>query len=128
MQTGKKLEANEIKEQTTPTTSKSENLGHLSCIDGVKAITMTSVIMGHVLTCSPSILNNGKELVTYGGFAFFVSHLMPAFSVNSSFTITGLLTCYLMFKENQTYLLVTSLFRLVALIAYHCIVQETETG
>lgn len=90
----------------------------LRCIEGIKVISMVYVIMGHVLMCTSSIITNGRELTDNSSVSFFVANLVPAFAVNSFFTITGLLTSYLTFKQNQSHSFITSPAKWLAFIIY----------
>lgn len=72
----------------------------LSCIEGIKVIAMCYIIMGHVLMCVSILLSNARELASASSLAFYLAYLVPAFAVNCFFTITGLLTAYLIFKQN----------------------------
>lgn len=71
----------------------------LRCIDGIKVLSMCYVIMGHVLMIMSS---NVDDLLNRIGTlpSLMVSNLMPAFSVNAFFCITGILTTYQIFEHN----------------------------
>lgn len=90
----------------------------LSILEGIKVICMMYVILGHVLMCFSLVINNGRELASTTSVAFFISNLVPAFAVNSFFTITGLLTSFLLFKQNQSYSFMSNPGKWVAFIMY----------
>lgn len=90
----------------------------LRCIEGIKVIAMCYVIMGHVLMCITSVMVNGREIASSTSMAFYLANLVPAFAVNSFFTITGILTTYLVFKQNQSHSFITSPTKWLAFIVY----------
>lgn len=79
---------------------KEDNIVDLSALEGIKVIAMCYVIMGHTLMCVISGLIDGREIVNNS--AFLLANMVPAFSVNSFFGITGILTSYLLFKQNKS--------------------------
>lgn len=73
----------------------------LSIVEGIKVISMCYVILGHVLMTTTMFMSNGRDMASTTSLAWFIANLTPAFAVNSFFSITGLLTSYLIFKTKQ---------------------------
>lgn len=71
------------------------------CVDGIKVLTMLYVIMGHLLMCLPLIVENSRAF-NLGSSLIIVSHMMPGFAVNAFFSITGLLSTYIILMHNRT--------------------------
>lgn len=90
----------------------------LSCLEGIKVICMCYVVMGHVLMCLTTTVVNGREAAETSSIIFYLANLVPAFAVNSFFTITAFLTSYLMFKQNQSHSFITSPMKWFAFIMY----------
>lgn len=90
----------------------------LRCIEGIKVIAMSYIIMGHVLMCATLLVENGRETAYSNSVTYAITNMMPAFAVNAFFTITGLLTAYLMFKQNQSHSFITSPIKWFAFIMY----------
>jgi len=90
----------------------------LRVLEGIKVISMCYVIFGHVLMVFTAVIVNGREMADTNPPAFVIANLVPAFSVNAFFTITGLLTSYLMFKQNQSYSLFASPPKWIAFALY----------
>lgn len=90
----------------------------LSVVEGIKVVSTCYVIMGHVLMCISPTVVNGRDLAELKSPAFVASNLLPAFAVNSFFAITGLLTSYLLFKQNQSHTFITSPAKWISFIAY----------
>lgn len=72
----------------------------LDILSSIKVIAMCYVILGHVLMIVTGGVIDARQLKTNP--AFLVANLSPAFAVNSFFSITGILTAYLLLKENKT--------------------------
>lgn len=115
METGDKLNGGDSSKE-----SAEEQKQHvdLRILEGIKVLSMSYVIVGHVLMCLTGVVGNGREAARTTSPSFFIANLVPAFAVNSFFTITGLLTSYLMFKQNQSYSFITSPLKWVAFIIY----------
>lgn len=73
----------------------------LSNLEGIKVICMCYVILGHVLMTTTMIMSNGRDMASTTSISWFLANLTPAFAVNSFFSITGILTSYLLFKTKQ---------------------------
>jgi len=71
-------------------------------LEGTKVVSMCYVITGHVLMIIVTSASNTGEMKDTKHIAYLLANLVPAFTVNSFFVITGLLTSYLMFKHNQS--------------------------
>lgn len=80
---------------------KEKKIVDLSNLEGIKVICMCYVILGHVLMSTTMIVSNGRDLASTTSISFFTANLTPAFAVNSFFSITGILTTYLLFKTKQ---------------------------
>ena len=74
---------------------------HISCLDGIRFISMTWVVLGHVLMQVLGELPTNSSLTLYRKFESFwfqpVDNALP--SVDTFFMLSGLLVCYLMLKE-----------------------------
>lgn len=90
----------------------------LRALEGIKVICMAYVIMGHVLMCLTMCIKNGRDLAVSTSPSFFIANLVPAFAVNSFFTVTGLLTSYLLFKQNKSHSLFGSPLKWLAFMLY----------
>lgn len=88
----------------------------LRVIEALKTIAMSYVIFAHTLMCSTSGMLDGRQITNNP--LFFFGNMIPAFSVNTFFGITGLLTCYLMFKQNDAYPFMTQPTKWIAFIIY----------
>lgn len=95
-----------------------EPIVDLRPLEGIKVICMAYVIMGHVLMCLTMVIKNGRDLAVSTSPSFFIANLVPAFAVNSFFTITGLLTSYLLFKQNKSHSLFGSPSKWIAFMLY----------
>lgn len=95
-----------------------EPIVDLRPLEGIKVICMAYVIMGHVLMCLTMVIKNGRDLAASTSPSFFIANLVPAFAVNSFFTITGLLTSYLLFKQNKSHSLFGSPAKWLAFMLY----------
>lgn len=91
----------------------------LKALEGIKVISMCYVITGHVLMCVSSGLIDGRQIVNNP--VFFLANMVPAFSVNSFFAITGILTSYLMFKQNKSMSFIKQPSKWVAFILFRYI-------
>jgi peptidoglycan/LPS O-acetylase OafA/YrhL len=119
LQTGRRLRAlDENRNSDNQSEDRPSTCVDLSCIEGVKVMAMMYVIAAHVLMCMTTIVADSRELVLDGTVAFVLTNLVPAFAVNSFFVITGMLTCYLMLKQNQSHSFVTSPGKWFAFILY----------
>lgn len=90
----------------------------LNSLEGIKVICMTYVVMGHVLMCISTIVMNGYEFANAQSLPFYLANLAPAFAVNSFFTITGILTSFLLLKQNKEQNFMTSPLKWVAFFVY----------
>lgn len=88
----------------------------LRCIEGIKVLAMWYVLCGHVLLCSTIGITYAQRAHT--DIAFYMSKLVPAFAVNAFFGITGILTSYLVFKQNHKSKLITNPAKWAAFIVY----------
>lgn len=93
-----------------------EKIIDLRAIEGIKTIAMCYVIFGHTLMCSTSGMLDGRQITNNP--LFFYGNMIPAFSVNTFFGITGILTCYLMFKQNDAFPFMTQPTKWIAFIIY----------
>jgi len=90
----------------------------LRVIEGIKVISMCYVMIGHVLMISTALMVNGRELADVKPLAYFIAYPAPALTVNVFFTITGLLTSYLMFKHNQAHSLFANPLKWISFALY----------
>lgn len=103
--------------ETNSNSAKSEDkIVDFSLFEGIKVIAMCYVIMGHVLMVITGGIVDGRQLSSNP--AFKVANLMPAFAVNSFFVITGILTCYLLFKQHQSKAFMTRPSNWLAVIVF----------
>ena len=74
---------------------------HISCLDGIRFISMTWVVLGHVLMQVQSELPTNSVPTLFKKFESFwfqpIDNALP--SVDTFFLLSGLLVCYLMLKE-----------------------------
>jgi len=105
-------------EVMTNDSSGGEKVVDLRCIEGIKVLAMCYVIMGHVLMCMTALVSNGREMAEENTVAYYLANLLPAFAVNSFFSITGLLTAYLMLKQDRSHSFINHPGKWVALIVY----------
>lgn len=112
------LSAEMARERAELESRSSGKIIDLNCIEGIKVIAMSYVIMGHVLMCMTSLIQNGREWAHNTSVAYLMANLAPAFAVNTFFSITGMLTSYLMLKQNQTMRFVTSPAKWAAFFVY----------
>ena len=74
---------------------------HISCLDGIRFISMTWVVLGHVLMQVQSELPTNSVTTLFKKFESFwfqpIDNALP--SVDTFFLLSGLLVCYLMLKE-----------------------------
>lgn len=96
----------------------SEKLVDLDMIEGIKVLAAIYIICGHVMMICTGLVRNGKEMSDTTSVSFVMSNLMPAFAVNIFFSITGILTAYLMFKQDQSHSFISSPIKWVAFIFY----------
>lgn len=98
------------------TRNSSQNFINFDILSSIKVIAMCYVILGHVLMIITGGLIDARQLKT--NTAFLIANLTPAFAVNSFFSITGILTAYLLLKRNQTSPFLTNPLKWALLMAY----------
>uniref|UniRef100_A0A6G1SNQ9 Nose resistant to fluoxetine protein 6 n=1 Tax=Aceria tosichella TaxID=561515 RepID=A0A6G1SNQ9_9ACAR len=112
------LSSNEALQGQSRTERQAPSCVDLRCVEGVKVMGTTYVIIGHTMMCISTIALNSREVVEKASVSFVLVNLVAPFTVNCFFVITGILTCYLIFKQQQTYSFITSPGKWLAFIVY----------
>lgn len=78
---------------------------NFSCIDGIKVISTSYIITGHVIMCIVILIKESRSALREHP-SFIMTSQMPAFAVNSFFCITGILTSFqiLTLNSSQTFI------------------------
>lgn len=90
----------------------------LRCIEGIKVITAVYIIIGHTMMTFSTAITNPKEVIDKTSVSYFLVNTIGALVANAFFAITGMLTCYLICKQQQTYSFITSPGKWLAFIVY----------
>lgn len=95
-----------------------DSIVDLSNLEGIKVICMCYVILGHVLMSTTMVMSNGRDMASTTSVSWFIANLTPAFAVNSFFSITGILTSYLIYKTKQIHSIMKQPVSWLGLIIY----------
>ncbi|ESP02881.1 hypothetical protein LOTGIDRAFT_156833 [Lottia gigantea] len=77
----------------------SQPKGSLTCLNGIRVISMSWIIIGHILTTFNTTVENSTEALEFIETFSFQIMLNAPLAVDTFFILSGLLVCYLFVKE-----------------------------